>query len=322
MNNYTKSQQLLHQIILGSNFLREVSFDIEKTIFLKNSHKIKNNHVFITGLARSGTTILLNAIYKTQKFASLTYKDMPFILSPNLWSNVNNGRFVLNKQERAHEDGIKIDADSPEAFEEVFWNTFDQNKFDTIIEFTNFMRLICIKNNKRRYLSKNNQNIRRINILKDKYPYSKIIIPFREPLQHAFSLFNQHKRFIYLQKKENFIRKYMYWIGHSEFGVDYIPIHKENIRFSNFNDINHWLEQWYLSYNELKQFKTSSNIMFVCYEELCTDNTIFKSVLDYIEAQNSFDFDFRLSHKEIKNQYIRELYHKCLVVYDDLKTRT
>ena len=47
-------------------------------------------HVFVTGMARSGTTILLQALHDTGKFASLTYADMPIVLSPNLWSKFNN----------------------------------------------------------------------------------------------------------------------------------------------------------------------------------------------------------------------------------------
>ena len=46
----------------------------------------KNNsddHVFVSGLARSGTTALLNALYQSGTFASLSYDDMPFILAPN-----------------------------------------------------------------------------------------------------------------------------------------------------------------------------------------------------------------------------------------------
>ena len=40
-------------------------------------------------MARSGSTILLNSIYKTDIFASLTYADMPFVLAPNLWSKIS-----------------------------------------------------------------------------------------------------------------------------------------------------------------------------------------------------------------------------------------
>ena len=88
MNNYSFSQKILHKIALSSPFLREVFFDLEKSFFLKENFQISNKHVFISGMARSGTTILLNAIYETKEFASLTYQDMPFILSPNIWSKL------------------------------------------------------------------------------------------------------------------------------------------------------------------------------------------------------------------------------------------
>ena len=63
-------------------------FDLEKIFFLRADYKTDKNHVFVSGMARSGTTILLNAIYETDEFAALTYQDMPFILSPNIWSKL------------------------------------------------------------------------------------------------------------------------------------------------------------------------------------------------------------------------------------------
>ena len=117
MNNYSWFQQKLHKLALSSQFMRETSFELENVLF---SNSDVENHVFVSGLARSGTTILLNAIFKSNEFASLTYQDMPFILSPNLWS-----KFSFSKErdifiERAHNDGIKISKSSPEAFEEIF----------------------------------------------------------------------------------------------------------------------------------------------------------------------------------------------------------
>ena len=233
---------MLHKTALSSSFLRELFFDLEKSFFLNKDFEIDTNHVFISGMARSGTTILLNAIYETNEFASLTYQDMPFILSPNIWSKLNKNNTLLDKQERAHGDGIKIDISSPEAFEEIFWKTFDDKNSDSYVEFMYFVQLLCFKYKKNRYLSKNNQNIKRIEYLIKNYPNSKIIIPFREPLQHSFSLFTQHKKFIALQKNDNFIREYMSLIGHSEFGLDYIPLVDKNLKYSDSYNINHWLE--------------------------------------------------------------------------------
>ena len=88
MNNYTAIQRFLHRSVLSSQFIREIIFDVEKSIFLKKDNNFYDNHVFIAGLARSGTTTLLNAIHQSKEFASLTYDDMPFILAPNFWDKV------------------------------------------------------------------------------------------------------------------------------------------------------------------------------------------------------------------------------------------
>ena len=87
MNNYTWLEQKLHQFALSSQFMREVTFDFESTNISSSSET--ENHIFVTGLARAGTTILLNALYKSSVFASLTYSDMPFVLAPNLWSKIS-----------------------------------------------------------------------------------------------------------------------------------------------------------------------------------------------------------------------------------------
>ena len=321
MNNYSLSQKLLHKIALSSSFLREIFFDLEKTFFLQNDFKINDNHVFISGMARSGTTILLNAIHETNEFATLTYQDMPFILSPNIWSKLNKNNILLEKQERAHGDGIKIDTSSPEAFEEIFWKTFDDKDSDSYKEFMYFVQLFCLKYKKNRYLSKNNQNIKRVEYLIKNYPNSKIIIPFREPLQHSFSLFTQHKKFISLQKNDDFIRKYMSLIGHSEFGIDYIPQIDKNLKYSDSQNINHWLEQWYLTYKMLSQFINYPQVLFVCYEELCKNHMVYRAILNFIDNNLFHEFDFRLSLKEINLKHDLGLYKRCLSFYNNLKAQ-
>ena len=74
-----------------------------------------------------------------------------------------------------------------------------------------------------------------------------ILIPFRNPIQHANSLLNQHLHFIQLQKEDDFIRRYMNYLGHNEFGLNHKPWNNP-IHFNNLNNINYWLEQWNLFY--------------------------------------------------------------------------
>ena len=195
MNNYSWLQKKFHQTALSSKFIRETTFDIE-SLFIPYQKNIEDKHVFVAGLARSGSTILLNAIYDSNLFASLSYLDMPFILAPNLWKKLSKKNINYNKLiERSHKDGIKISINSPEAFEEVFWKTFE-NSEDSKKKFERFINLVTYKYKRKRYLSKNNQNIRRVKYLSSIFPNSKILIPFRDPLQQATSLLLQHNRFI------------------------------------------------------------------------------------------------------------------------------
>ena len=89
--DYSFLSKILHHLALGSNFIPEMLHDIELAIF-KNKLKFDNlkSHVFVSGLPRSGTTILMRTLYETKRFASLTYRDMPFVVLPNLWSKISN----------------------------------------------------------------------------------------------------------------------------------------------------------------------------------------------------------------------------------------
>ena len=232
MNNYSWLEQKLHKFALSSQFMREATFDFESNNF--SSFSSTGDHIFITGLARAGTTILLNALYKSNIFASLSYADMPFVLAPNLWSKISLKKKDLELKERAHGDGIKVSTESPEAFEEVFWKTFaDEENEELEDKFRFYVDNILYKYKKERYLSKNNQNIKRVELINSIFPNSKILIPFREPIQHSYSLLTQHKKFIEESNNDKFISKYMKWIGHTEFGPNYIPIQNQNLTFSN-----------------------------------------------------------------------------------------
>ena len=93
IKDYNYFSKLLHKLVLGNRFILNSLFDLDNFIYrskINLEQKRFNSHIYISGLARSGTTILLRSLYDTNKFASLTYNDMPFILSPNLWSKINN----------------------------------------------------------------------------------------------------------------------------------------------------------------------------------------------------------------------------------------
>jgi hypothetical protein len=323
MNNYSALQRFLHRTTLSSQFIREVMFDVEQSIFLKKDDNFDDDHVFVAGLARSGTTILLNAIYQSDQFASLTYDDMPFILAPNFWKKISPRKSHGELKERAHGDGVRVSTDSPEAFEEVFWKTFTDNSIIRDELFIKFISLILKKNNKTRYLSKNNQNIRRLNLISEIFPRSKILIPFRDPLQQAFSLYSQHMKFVKEQKGDSFIRNYMNWIGHSEFGLDYKMIHPSNLSYPNEMEFNHWLEQWYFTYKSvLELFDKHEKFYLIGYESLCENPDVWVNVKDLLSINQETKFSFKKTTKNIDQTFDNNLSDKCYRLHESLVSKS
>ena len=317
MNNYSWLQQKLHQFALSYDFMREVTFDFESSAISIN--QTYDNHVFVSGLARSGTTILLNALYESYEFASLSYRDMPFVLSPNLWAKLSFNKHNNDLVERSHGDGIKVSSESPEAFEEVFWMTFSEEDKDTKEKFKSYVQLINHRYQKKRYLSKNNQNIRRLELISNIFPNSKILIPYRNPIQHAYSLLSQHQRFIKNSKKDRFISNYMKWIGHTEFGPNYIPIYNKNLRFEDNLNINHWLEQWYLTYqNSYQILKNKENVYFICYEQLCNTEEYWLDILKKLNINKVYYFEFKESRKDVSCRMDDGLISRGLSLYEVL----
>ena len=87
MSDYGLLSRLLHRLALGVPAIAEASFDAEQALLGRQSIPAHGGrHVFVAGLARSGTTVLMRSLFETGEFCSLTYRDMPFVLAPGLWS--------------------------------------------------------------------------------------------------------------------------------------------------------------------------------------------------------------------------------------------
>ena len=311
MQNYSTIQRFLHDFVLSKKFINKSLFELEKIIYLKNNDIKNQSHVFITGLPRSGTTSLLNFLYSSNDYASLTYKNMPFILSPHFSKLFNKNNIPVT--ERLHADGITFDINSPEAFDEVFFNN-DKEFIEN--ELINYIRLILLSKNKNKYLSKNNLNYKRIDLIQSILPNSIFLIPIREPLQHANSLLNQHLHFSQLQKQDDFIRRYMNYLGHNEFGLNHKPWNNP-IHFNDLDNINYWLEQWYMFYESIyKKFQFYENCYFVVYEKLDIPNYVEK-ILKKINLEKDKNIDlqfFRNSNKkELSIEYNK---NKINIEYD------
>lgn len=181
-------------------------------------------HVFIAGLARAGTTVMMRRFHSLSVFGTLTYRDMPFVLAPGLWARLSRrSRRAAVQVERAHGDGLMVDVDSPESLDEVYWRIFCGAEYlrddalvphrpddEAIAGFRTFVAAVLQsrEGNPARYLSKTNNSILRINALRRAFPNALVVVPFRDPLQHANSLMRQHAHFQAEQRKDSFVTDY------------------------------------------------------------------------------------------------------------------
>ncbi len=252
--------------------------------------------VFISGLPRAGTTILLEVIHNLPGFRTHTYRDMPFLFTPILWRNLSrlsSRKSVL--MERPHHDGLMVGLDSPEALEEMLWKAFWPNHYSGVTispfdgetesnpHFDAFFRkhmekLLLVKGagakQNLRYVSKNNLNISRLGYLRKVFPKATILVPFRDPLQHAASLMKQHENFLRLHQEDDFYREYMEAVGHYDFGRTLKPINfdgwYESRSVRSTMSVSFWLEYWSATYGYLlRQSQSVPKISFVGFEQVC-----------------------------------------------------
>jgi hypothetical protein len=283
---------MMHLLAFASPGGQRVMADLEDQLFASQLDAIDiTRPVFVTSLPRAGTTLLLETFASLDEFASHSYRNMPFVLCPLLWNKLSS-RFHREDpgQERAHQDGMLVSVDSPEAFEEMVWMAFWKGNYasDRIRpwvgqdpDYFDFMRSHMKKvillagsgeTGKRRYLSKNNLNIARIEILAGTFRDAHFVVPFRRPLQHAASLLRQHANFLKIHERDRFARRYMAGIGHFDFGENFRPVDFDGwLDRASCRDpgtLLFWLEYWIAAYEHLAR---TNVVTLLCYEDLCSD---------------------------------------------------
>ena len=247
---YGPLDRLLHRLAFAHPALQRTLADIENDLFRKRLADVRvERPVFVAGLPRAGTTLLLELLYGTGEFASFTYRQMPFVLNPLLWDRISSrSRRDGTLRERAHGDAMMVGLDSPEAFEEVLWinhlgaRLFDGGTMralgpeDLTEEFREAYRRLAAKivhlgasrggegAPRPRYLSKNNANVARLPAIASVFGDATLLCCFRDPAGHVASLHAQHRRFLAMHDDDAFAERYMAWIGHHDFGRNFRPI--------------------------------------------------------------------------------------------------
>lgn len=295
-SRYSATSRALHNVAFASTPAQVALADLEDRWMAKKLRaEDARRPVFITALPRAGTTLLLELCAGSGEFATHTYRHMPFVFTPALWHRFTRSMQVAGElRERAHGDGMMVNEDSPEAFEEMLWAAYweDHYKKDRIVpwgaeangEFLEFFRrhmqkiVLLARSGEAaapaRYVSKNNLNIARIPWLAAAFPEARFLVPFRDPLQHAASLLRQHGNFLAIHAQDAFARNYMAAIGHFDFGDNLRPVNfggwLDRGPLPSPTELDFWLRYWIAAYESLLG-QVGGRVALLDYDRFCAE---------------------------------------------------
>jgi hypothetical protein len=257
--------------------------------------------VYITGLARSGTTVLLEILSSHPETGTHQYRDYPFLQIPLWWNWFYNQatKREISPVERVHKDGIYITPKSPEAMEEILWMMFfsdchspetnncltgqtNNSGFEKFY-FDHIKKILLIRKASR-YLAKGNYNIARLEYLHKLFSDAIFIVLIRDPVWHIASLIKQHLLLRKEEKKDPRILNYMRRSGHFEFGLDLRPINIGDFKmietiqelWQDGHDVRAWAMYWAMVYDHLlttlkQNTVLAEQVKIVFYENFCEE---------------------------------------------------
>lgn len=256
--------------------------------------------IYVTSLARAGTTIITEMLSRHPAVTSHHYSDFPPVWTPYWW-NALRAKLPLPEvaaEERAHKDRLQVTPDSPEAVEEVIWMRFfpgahddsASNVLDAATDneaFERFYRehvrkLLAVRG-ARRYLAKGNYNLTRLEYLLKLFPGARFVIPVRDPVWHIASLMKQDRLFCEQHAANPKTRDYMHLLGHFEFGEgkqalnlgDDELVAEIHRLWASGEAVRGWALYWRSLYEHLlarvnSDAALSDACLLVAYDELCT----------------------------------------------------
>lgn len=291
--DYSYWSKLLHSLILDNRNLGKFLFKREVKKARNDKVIAKKPFVIVSGLARAGTTALTNLLFDEMIFHSISYANVPFLLAPKSWKKIYNPR-ESKKKERAHGDQVLFSENSIEALEEYFFKVFLNDSYikenhlvkhdvseDLLGKYYMYQDLFKQKSDTI-YLAKNNNFLLRYESFVKHNNQFKLVLIFRNPIDHAKSLMNQHKKFLIKQKEDDFVLKYMNWLGHYEFGLNqkYFLFGAE-VACDKYkqSDLNYWLAIWLNYYSYVNRLLNTHDIHLVHYEDLLKEPDGLKRAL-------------------------------------------
>jgi len=272
--------------------------------------------LYVTSLARAGTTIVTEMLERHPDVTSHRYSDFPNCWTP-YWRNHllrATRRETPALQERAHHDRIQVSNDSPEAVEEVLWMYFFPGAHDSRASvvlgnstsnpaFEDFYRahvrkLLAVRGCSR-YLAKGNYNITRLAYLRRLFPDARFVIPLRDPVHHIASLAKQHALFTSASAEDPRVARLLALSGHFEFGPQRQYVHCGDDAaaqaigacWADGREVEGWARYWASTYSLLaRQLEDSPGlpdaVLLFRYEDLCEHA---EAVIDALLAHCGLD---------------------------------
>ena len=262
--------------------------------------------IYVTGLARAGTTLTLEMLSQHPDVATHRYLNMVMPYAPRWIQKIaDKTPIMLSPTERVHKDRIMVNRNSPEAVEEIFWQRFFESTLDETesnvmkcdssnpefeVFYNEHIRKLVQYQSRTRYAAKNNYNVARMEYLQKIFPSVKFLIIVRNPFDHIASLSKQDVILSEVERNDPRLLDWTKIIGHREFGTAKICINLDDealvheIR-DDWRDktayVKGWAKYWASVYshvhNTLKHNQELAKAALVVrYETLCEkpDETI------------------------------------------------
>jgi len=326
--SYSAAEQIVHMVAF-TPWLQKALMHLDSRLFTRREQSMAAPKlIFVTSLARGGTTACLNALASLPGVATTTYRDMPFVTAPFLWSKISSLMHrKTESRERAHGDGLAIDLNSPEAFDEVYWKLLwpehyqkdhiqlwdgsDHDASSVAKLQTAFKKFSYQPNSsKHTYVSKNNANIARLRYLHQAFNDAAVIIPLRRPAPHAASLLRQHLNFLQQQADDDFTRRYMEDIGHFEFGRAHRPLlfGTETTKTYAATEPDYWLAYWISAFTYVLQCQDliASGFIHIVTQDDLRSNANHALAAVFAESSNNPELLAELSNHDLSSFFLQQ----------------
>jgi hypothetical protein len=254
--------------------------------------------IYVAGLARSGTSILIEILASHPHVATHQYRDFPFLFIPYWWRQTldRSAPATTEARERAHGDRLMVTPQSPEAMEEVLWMAYFRRIHDgssalngqaSNPKFERFYKdhigKLLFISKRTRYAAKGNYNLTRLEYLLRLFPDARFILPVRSPRDHIASLMKQHKLFGSAAAEHPRSVAHLDRVGHFEFGKhrrcinpdsDSKVVESIEALWRNGEEARGWarywasLYRWVLARLEENESLRSATLLFR-YEDMC-----------------------------------------------------